>query len=382
LPIVIDVSTLERKGVGNIVAALEHNDRITELDLFILASLELEKALTAMQQPFPALTHLDLGAGDETTSAVPASFLGGTAPRLRSLTLHSIPFPGLPTLLLSANHLVVLYLWEIPHSGYFSPEAMVTGLSALNGLEVLVIEFESPRSRPDRQSRRPTRALLPALTKLWFKGVSEYLEDLITQIDAPLLDDLLINFYHQLIFDTPKLSRFIGRTPKFKTRNEGRVDFSNRHVMVALPQTSGGRLQLIISCMQLEWKLSSLAQVCSSSFPHALIRMVERLFIETGSQRHGWQDDFESSQWLEFLHPFTAVKSLYISRRLAQRIALTLQELDGERMTEVLPSLETLFFEEPLPSGCVKKAIEQFVVTRQLASRPITVSRWEVKESK
>jgi hypothetical protein len=109
--------------------------------------------------------------------------------------------------------------------------------------------------------------------------------------------------------------------------------------------------------------------------------MVEHLFLETGSWRHDWQDDFENSQWLEFLHPFAAVKSLYISRRLAQRIAPALQELVGEGVTEVLPALKTLFFEEPLPSGRVKKAIGQFVAARQLASRPIAVCRWEGKES-
>ncbi|KAN0109365.1 hypothetical protein V8E52_009337 [Russula decolorans] len=38
---------------------------------------------------------------------------------------HGIPFPGLPKLLLSATHLVQLWLANIPHSGYISPEAMV-----------------------------------------------------------------------------------------------------------------------------------------------------------------------------------------------------------------------------------------------------------------
>ncbi len=31
-----------------------------------------------------------------------------------------IPFPGLPNLLLSATHLVVLHLWNIPNSSYLA----------------------------------------------------------------------------------------------------------------------------------------------------------------------------------------------------------------------------------------------------------------------
>jgi hypothetical protein len=46
-------------------------------------------------------------------------------------------------------------------------------------------------------------------------------------------------------------------------------------------------------------------------------------------------------------------------------------------MTEVLPALETLFLEEPLPSGPVWNTVEQFVASRQFAGHPIVVSRWQ-----
>ena len=85
---------------------------------------------------------------------------------------------------------------------------MVSCFSALTSLETLQISFDPPLSRPDRNSRRPpplTRTLLPALTHLVFRGVSEYLEVLVARIDAPLLDKLYITFFHQLIFDTPQL---------------------------------------------------------------------------------------------------------------------------------------------------------------------------------
>jgi hypothetical protein len=92
----------------------------------------MEKVLVATQRRFPALTSLVLGFyGNETEPVVPASFLGGSAPRLQELWLRRAPFPGLPKLLLTATQLVDLNLESIPHSGYISPEAMATGLSTV-----------------------------------------------------------------------------------------------------------------------------------------------------------------------------------------------------------------------------------------------------------
>jgi hypothetical protein len=214
---------------------------------------------------------------------------------------------------------------------------------------------------------------------LWFRGVGEYLEDLVARIDAPLLDNLQATFFHQLIFDTPQLTRFISRTPKLNAPNNARLAFSGKDVSVTLSRTFDREIKLAISCSQSDWQLSSLAQVCSSSFPQAPILAVEHLFIVRASQRSRWKDDIENSQWLELLHPFTAVKGLHIPQEFTPRVAPALQELVGERVTEVLPALQTLFLEEPLSSGPVQEAIGKFVAARQLADCPIVVSRWERK---
>jgi hypothetical protein len=382
LPIVVWGDGHDNWGVGNIVAALEHRDRIYQLDLINILNLQFENVLAAMQQPFPALTHLQLWPSDEIVPVTPVSFLGGSAPCLQSLNLDRVPFPGLPNLLLSATHLVDIYLRRIPHSGYFSPEAMVTGLSALSRLESLEIGFESPRGRPDWKGRRPpspTHIFLPLLTEFRFKGVVEYLEDLVARIDAPLLNKMTITFFHQLIFDTPRLTQFIGRTPMFKVHNEARMFFSDSGVWVTVPQTFDGRLNFGISCCQSEWQLASLAQVCSSSFPRALIPAVEHLYIESGSWRQHWQDDIENSQWLELFQPFSAVKDLYISSELTPHIAPALQELvtGRERATNFLPALETLFLEEPPPSGPLQETFGERIAAQRLAGHSIAISRWE-----
>ena len=242
LPIAIWGDGHDKWGMDNIFAALEpeHIYRICAMGLIDIPSLELEQVLAEMQRPFPILTILYLGFDDETETplVVPASFLGGSAPLLEALKLNNIPFPGLPKLLLSATHLVDLSLLNIPHSGHFSSEVMASCLSMLTRLETLEIGFKSPRSRPGRKSRHPpSPTLLPVLTRLWFKGLCEYLEDLVVRIDAPLLDSLVITFFHQLIFDTPQLTQFICRAPKLKTQDEAGMTFSNS---VARVRTSTG----------------------------------------------------------------------------------------------------------------------------------------------
>jgi hypothetical protein len=386
LPIVVGVYDVDIEDDDNIIATLEHNERIYEIDLLFVPNFPSEVVLEMVQQPFPALTRLRLRQSDddETVPVVPDSFLGGSAPHLQEIILAHVPFPGLPNLLLSATRLVTLELQMTHNLGYISPEAVVTCLSSLTSLEKLVIQFQSPRSRSDRPPPPPTRTLLPALTRFDFNGVSEYLEEFVSRIDIPLLTNLQITF-NQLVFDTSQLIRFIDRTPKFnlKTNNgESRVVFSSEGVWVTFPQTFDGELEIGIISRQTELQLLSLAQFCNVSFPQALIRNVGHLYILEKSNQPDWQDDIEKILWLYILHPFATVTDLYISREFTPRIAPVLKELVGERVTEALPALRTLFLKELSPSGPVQEAIEQFIAARQLASRPIAVSHWERKRDK
>jgi hypothetical protein len=381
LPIVIKDNRREDWDVDDIIPALEHNDRISQLELLGITSSGLEKVLAAMRQPFPALTCLFLRSLNEA-APVADSFLGGSAPSLQFLYLNSIPYPGLPKLLLSATHLVCLDLRKFPHSGYISPETMATCLSALTRLESFRIE--SSQSRPDQNGRGllpPARTLLPVLTMMMFRGVSKYLEDLVARIDAPLLDNLEVVFFHQQIFDTPQLAQFISRTPKFKARDEARIVFTNWDVRISLPPEIDGALKFVIICGELDLQVSSLAQVCRSSFPQAFVPAVERLHI-IEYQFDVWDGEMENNQWLELFHPFTAVKDLHMTCEITSFIAPALLELVGERVTEVLPALQALFLQEQLLPGPVQDAIGQFVATRLFSGHPIAISCQEREDSK
>jgi hypothetical protein len=375
-------------NVDNIIAVLKCNQRVVKIKLFANNS-DLENVLAAAMQPFTALTHLELGTfrSRDGTAILPDSFLGGSAPRLQKLRLRGILFPGLPKLLLSATHLVRIDLWDIPHSGYFSSEAMVTALSASISLENLWLQFESPRSRPDPASRRPpplTFSVLPALTTFHFKGVTEYLDDIVAHINAPRLNKLDVTFFNQIVFDTPQLIQFISRTPTLETLEKALVVFEFGTACVNLSsKTSGyGKLNVAISCVEFDWQVSSMEQVCTLCLPP--LSTLEDVYIYERSYSQEsqpiWQD-IENTLWLELLQPFTTVKNLYLSKEFALRIVPALQELIGGRTTEVLPSLQNIFLEEPQPPK-IRYGIQQFVTTRQVTSHRIAVSQWDRDRSR
>jgi hypothetical protein len=393
-------------GADDIIAALEHNDRVCEISLWGVPSWLLGSLCAAMEDPFVELTDLFLWPNNE--SFLPDSFLGGSAPRLRSLDLNSVAFPALGNLLLSASHhLVNLRLRNVPAAGYVSPEEMVTCLSAMPGLEIFQLEFQSPRSRPDRADRRLpalspalTRAILPALTEFAFQGVSRYLEDLVARIDAPQLRDVAITLVKQLIFSTPQFLQFIGRLETFKGLNRAEVTFSRRSVAITLsrplsPQTGQQRRRRgtgtknvdVVDLRTLtlrifsesDGQISSLAQVCRSSLPPPL-SIVERLDVcEDRDWRPRWRDDVEITQWLELLRPFTGVKDLYLSEGIVRRVAPALQGHVGEGVTDVLPALRSVFLQGLEPSGPIQESqvIGQFLAAREVSGHPVAVYDWE-----
>jgi len=370
--------------MDNIVVALGHSNRICDIRPWE-TSQQIEKVLAAMQVPFPELTKLVLQVwpSDNTLPVTPDSFLGGSAPRLRYFEWSHIPFPGLPKLLLSATQLIKLDLSYIPHSGYFSTEAMVTLLPGLSSLETLHLHFESPESRPDLERRRPPplkRSVIPSLGDFWFQGVSEYLEDLVTCIDAPQLRFLDVILFNQVDFDTQQLTQFINRTPKFWTpRDRGYIQFDASCVQASLTyrthEPGHASSRTMIPCEEPDRQVSSIAQACNSSL--LPLSMVVVLTIEHKYYpRLSNIDAVENTAWLGLLLPFTAVKNLYLGEHFAPGIAAALQDLVGARIAEVLPSLQNIFVDKLRPSGRFQDNIREFVAARRLSGHPVAISLW------
>ena len=132
-------------GNNNIIIMLKHHDCICKISLCGVPSSQFERLARATQNSelFLALTLLVLQSKPELVLGVlPDSFLGGSAPHLRTLRLDNVAFLALLKLLWSAaGDLVHLYLWGIPDARYVSPEVMASCLSTLTKLESLRLGF-------------------------------------------------------------------------------------------------------------------------------------------------------------------------------------------------------------------------------------------------
>ena len=374
---------------NNLIAALEHTNRICQIQLKGFPSSELERILPAMQKPFPALTSLDIDCCNDNfldaMVVLPGAFLGGSAQRLRSCNLMDVEFPGIWKLLSTANHLVTLVLWNIPHSMYASPEEMATCLSMMANLESLSIGFrpsQSLHNRPYQPSRllSPlTRVILPSLTKFDFQVMGEYIEDFVSRIDAPLLDNVNITFFDQPSLHTPLLHDFLACIEKFKAHSRGAVVFYGFSIEFEL-KLELGLLSFGIRCREFGQQVSSMAQLCGSSLhlSSALKRLdIHEGFAQALGLHSGLEQGAENRQWLDLLHPFKGVEDLYLGKGPEVYCALALQELSGVRVTEVLPALQNLFVQGLEQSGQVQEALGKFVAARHLSGLPVVVHSWD-----
>jgi hypothetical protein len=377
----------------NILAALEHLDRVYHIKLSLSVS-QAVKIATAMQEPFPVLTRLFITSYwddyHDHELALPTNFLGGSAPRLQAIGLSNIPYPALPTLLLSTSDLVKLDLKNIPFSGYISPEAMVTSLAALLKLEIFVMEFESHIYRRDQIGPPPvTRTILPALAYFVFGGDREYLEDLVGRIDGPSLNHISITtFLYQpraVGFQAAQLSRFIDHSvgPKLAQCRHAEVSFhSFRLFYLAVtfnfchrPDDRGQDRTTVISYTGINWEVTGeiLCQfpVTLSNVDHLQITCdlgISHLGISP--PRHITVDP--SIQLFQLARQFSTIQTLRIDSKLSGLFASILGDIPEVMMAEVLPSLELLCLEES--ESCRHSVqVDKFVAARRHSDHPVTI---------
>jgi hypothetical protein len=361
-------------------AVLEQLDRVRCI-VFDVTSFKAEQIRTAMLKPFPALTHLDVLSNGQ--QVLPDTFLGGSAPRLQYLRLFYISFPTLPKLLLSTSDLVQLHLLHMPTSGYISPDAMATSLSALTKLEALTIGFYYRQASLLPQSTlhppQQTRAVLPSLTFLRFEGISEYLNVLLTMIDAPHLQHLSVKFFDRLILQIGQLPRFISYVGMPRSFDHAEVVYSHYSVQTRLhPRGAEDPHQCleleIAEVGELSLKLQSMQKYNQLSF---LLSSVESLDIFSSHDFPIWEVNMANTQWLELFQSFTAVRTLRISRHWQPFIVSALQELTEEMATAVLPALNNIYLEVYQPYGPEQQGLELFITARQYSGHPVAIQRLE-----
>jgi F-box-like len=366
---------------GNIIAALEHRDRICELG-FEMSSLEWGKfdRLTQLQKPFPALRCLRMKLlGWGKVPALSTMLLGGSAPSLRSLYLHNITFPTLPQFLLSCNDLSELHLQVLPC--YITPETAVTVLSALAKLTWFEIGFERPDSDLIRLVPPPTCAVLPALTVFIFCGVNEYSEDLLARIDIPQLETLSIMYKNvSHVFDIPQV---ISHSLPLGPFHRAEVIFSVLRVGIRLYQSeeaySPKMLELGFNHYVPDHHAEAMRQI---SILSPLLSSVTELDIRSDGSFAGedCEDLMYHSNWLVLFHVFASVRTLRLSSKIRPFVvSFIVSSLLGhteEGVNDVLPELQDLYLtdgarrDEP-----EEQAIELLIAAGQNFDHNVTVHR-------
>ncbi|KAH9170282.1 hypothetical protein EDB89DRAFT_2072102 [Lactarius sanguifluus] len=300
-PIVIDYheTNITPNDEENVIATLKHPDRVCFVRLDVTRS-QWGRVATMMQEPFPVLKHLAIFSRDGSASVLPAGFLGGSAPCLQTFDLHDIPFPALPTLLLSTSDLVTLGL-NIPPTGYISPEAMAASLAALPRLETFSIELQSAIPHPDRiLLPRVTRTVLPALTSFDFTGTIEYLDDLITQIDGPRLKRIFVDcLNHFSDLQVAQISQFINRSvgPKLTPLRHAQVTFFSGGVTFNI----NGASYPALGQAPVYWQASHMARALGQF--SATLSTVVHLELELDFHEDGQLEGMVDVEWLHLFLP-------------------------------------------------------------------------------
>jgi hypothetical protein len=279
----------------------------------------------------------------------------------------------------TAIDLVFLRLHEIPSTGYFSPESLVTGLDATPRLRSLEIYFVHPTPLsgqiiPDTYPQ--TRVALGDLTEFQFRGDNEYLEDLIARIDAPNIELFSATLFDRLTFELPQLAEFIGRTEELMSSPQ-RMSiwlwaprFSITHYF-GLPPSPRAAFRLQMHCPDFSRQLTLLAHICRQL--SLLVAGVERLDMEANSIVSHWPGEIDDTQWLELLASFSGVRRLELIGTLIPHVASALERSTDNTPVgqggEVLPSLRDLH----LKGALFSPSVESFVATRQHPDRVVSV---------
>jgi hypothetical protein len=332
----------------NIVAALqEQSDRVNSISLTLTKSL-LGK-LSTISEPFSKLEELVLLSQDKLQLTLPGSFRWGS--RLRTLHVTRIAIPALPKLLSSSTDLVDIQLHEVPMAGYFSPQAFANALSGASHLRSLSLYFLSCPPRQNYHGLPPTGPciVLPALTRFKYRGISKYLDSFVARIDARRLRDIDVTFFSRPTMDASQLGQFVERTEMQTPLTEAEMQISARSISISFQNSViSTHLRIQISCTQLDWQLSSMAQVCRQFSPR--LSGLKHLVFNSDDFPSS-QGDVEGHQWLQLVRPFGGVRTLSIDGKLSTGILCALRQSDEGYTTDpiVLPALRHLFVRNLMP---------------------------------
>jgi hypothetical protein len=365
--------------------------------------------LEPMNNAFPKLGDLSLSS---TTTEDIRSVLPETlqAPNLRRLSLHGVGLPKGLTLLSSTIALSTLSLTGIRASCYFPPRHLVTQLQGLPHLEELTIGFAIaiPLSSSEQELLLAPipPVTLPTLKRLTFRGVDVYIDNLVAQINTPLLERLSLTLIFDLAFTLGNLGEFIHRT-KGSGCLVAHVYFSKDGAYIDIGDKKPGlynlwdhtKFGLQVNC-EPEWQMDAATQVCRGL--GTVVSTIEELGLQVNCKSDSLMDaatgvffrvlgtvlsaiddeptldlndnaDPSDSHntpntllWHELLRPFPGVRKFHIGPSLTLELSKAL-ESDSEEL--VLPGLQELVVSLKIDGAA--NALAAFFDTRESMGRPV-----------
>jgi hypothetical protein len=353
----------------NLIAALKRSDRVSSISLTVTTSLLVK--LYAIERSFLALDDLILLSLDSVPLTLPSTFLWGR--RLRRLHLTRIGIPGLLQLLRSSSKLVDLQLHEALNPWYFSIEELTDALSGLAQLRSL--HFTSTNDHVPPPSPTDRRVVLPALTRLKFRGSNKTLDRLILRMDAPRLEDIQVTVPRNYAddHDLSRLGEFVDRIEMHKSHHQARILSSEHAISISLTQPGAPTcFKARLLCKPHDQLQAIHEAFCDFS---ALLLSVEDLCIsatQTLTVEGGYYNNY---RWQRFFKSFPSVKWLHLDVNDSTDILCALQ-LEGTSFTPktVLPAPYKLYLPQPGPRHApLSDTVVSLMTSRWRSGNPIGV---------
>ena len=364
---------MARKDGSIIRLGLQQHGRVRRV-VIQAPSSSLCILLEAMNKLFPRLGDLIVSS---TTTEQISPVLPETlqAPDLRRLSLHGIGLPKGLSILSSMTALSILSLTHVGTSCYFSPGQVITQLQGLPHLEELSIGFAIPIPLPSSERELLPAPIppvtLPSLRRLTFQGVDVYMDNLVAQINTPLLEQLSLTLLFDLTFTLVNLTQFILRTEGFECV-VARINFTKDGPFIVAEQfgRGNGKLSLHVHCKPLDWQTDSVTQVCRALGDVVYAMEELTLDIDVDGMPYYWVDICDDMMWHELLLPFIGVKKLRFGSLLTFELSRALNSVTGGLVLELLPELQELELKLNTIDQA-KNAISVFAETRESVGRPV-----------
>jgi len=379
LPLVIDYCNMNTARVQQdeltILTGLQQRGHVRRIFLQAPSS-RLDVFLATMSGLYIILKDLSLSSTKEEdiSLVLPSTF---RAPNLRYLELQGVDFPTALPLVPYFTTLVTLTLTRIPAPYYFHPGQLVTQLQSLLHLEELSIGFAVPIPLPSTETEllpAPLpRVTLPTLKRLMFRGVAVYLENLVAQINTPLLERLVVTLFFEVAFTLVSLKQFTHTTGRLRCLS-AKVLFRREGVSIVTDNgvfPSIGGLTINVNCEHLDWQIDAATQCCGAL--EQVLSAVEDLTVDLDNDGmpSDWGDPLDSVLWHGLLLPFGSVKKLQIGSSLTSELSNALKSDTAELDLNLLPELQTL--EVQLEVNDANMAFSTFIETRELEGRPVVL---------